>query len=316
MRRTLCCLAVVVAVLGSGVAAAGSVVEPPPPRPARAVAATVRIATPPVGGDVVQPFRPPASRFGAGHRGVDLQAAGGDPVTTALGGRVTFSGEVAGVGWVTVSHGGGLDTTYGPVRPRLVAAGETVDAGDLLGLLAEGATWLNWGARHNDEYVDPLSLLGPWEVHLTRAGVPPPPFGVLLAAAGAPASPGRLLTPVTGVPTSGFGPRTHPITGDVRHHDGLDFGAPAGTPVRSAGAGRVAFAGTAGGYGLLVMVDHGGGLTTRYAHLSRIDVRTGDAVESGSAIGAVGSTGASTGPHLHFEVRVGGASVDPSPWLG
>jgi hypothetical protein len=103
----------------------------------------------------------------------------------------------------------------------------------------------------------------------------------------------------------GFGPR-----GD-RFHAGIDLVAPAGTPVYAARAGKVTFADWSDGYGFLVVVDHGDGERTLYAHLSRIDVRRGVLVGSGARLGLVGSTGDATGPHLHFEVRVRGAAVNP-----
>jgi murein DD-endopeptidase MepM/ murein hydrolase activator NlpD len=111
--------------------------------------------------------------------------------------------------------------------------------------------------------------------------------------------------------TSGFAMRFHPVLHAWRAHKGVDYGAPTGTPVRSIGDGRVEFAGWMGGYGNVVQVDHGGGDSTVYAHLSRIDVRTGAPVQRGQRIGAVGATGWATGPHLHFEFRENGVQRDP-----
>jgi murein DD-endopeptidase MepM/ murein hydrolase activator NlpD len=111
--------------------------------------------------------------------------------------------------------------------------------------------------------------------------------------------------------TSGFAMRFHPILQTWRRHNGVDYAAPTGTPVRSVGEGVVEFAGRQGGYGNVVQVQHGNSRSTLYAHLSRIDVRTGQRIEQGARIGAVGSTGWSTGPHLHFEFRVNGAHQDP-----
>lgn len=124
-----------------------------------------------------------------------------------------------------------------------------------------------------------------------------------------------LLEPLEGRIGSHFGPRLHPILGFVRMHQGVDVGARAGTPVRAAGPGKVVRAGNAGAYGNLVVIDHGDGSETRYAHLSKTLVATGTTVLRGQTIGEVGSTGLSTGPHLHFELRVDGAPVDPAPWL-
>lgn len=115
--------------------------------------------------------------------------------------------------------------------------------------------------------------------------------------------------------TSGFGERTDPLDGTRRAHHGIDLASPLGSPIRASAAGRVVFAGERGGYGNLVVVDHGDGTKTRYAHCQRIDVEVGEAVEAGQAIAAVGSTGRSTGPHLHFEVRREDQPVDPSDWL-
>lgn len=111
--------------------------------------------------------------------------------------------------------------------------------------------------------------------------------------------------------TSGFATRRHPIRKTMHFHAGIDFAAPHGTPVRSVDAGTVEFAGTRNGYGKVVHIRHDGERTTVYAHLSRIDVRVGDIVRQGDAIGAVGSSGLATGPHLHFEVRERGRPVDP-----
>jgi len=120
----------------------------------------------PVPGAVVRPFDPPPTRFTAGHRGADLAAVPGEEVRAAMAGVVTFAGVVAGRGWVTVRHEGGLDTTYGDLDPRLVTAGTRVDAGQVLGRLAPTGTHLDWGARLDGEYVDPLALLRRWEVYL------------------------------------------------------------------------------------------------------------------------------------------------------
>lgn len=112
--------------------------------------------------------------------------------------------------------------------------------------------------------------------------------------------------------TSGFATRRHPIRKAVHFHAGVDFAAPHGTPVRSVDHGRIAFAGTQNGYGKVIYIEHAGGhRTTVYAHLSRMDVRAGDIVRTEQTIGAVGNTGLSTGPHLHFEVREGGKPIDP-----
>jgi murein DD-endopeptidase MepM/ murein hydrolase activator NlpD len=111
--------------------------------------------------------------------------------------------------------------------------------------------------------------------------------------------------------TSGFAVRLHPIFQTRRAHLGVDYAAPTGTPAQTVGEGTVEFAGVQGGYGNTVIVNHGGNHSTVYAHLSKIQVRQGQAVSKGQVVGLVGSTGWSTGPHLHFEFRVNGAHTDP-----
>lgn len=115
--------------------------------------------------------------------------------------------------------------------------------------------------------------------------------------------------------TSGFGVRTDPFLGRPAMHTGLDFRAATGDPVRATANGKVASSGWAGGYGRMVEIDHGNGLSTRYGHLSEINVKVGDTVKIGQVIGAVGSTGRSTGPHLHYETRIDGEAVDPQKFL-
>ncbi|HEY3095991.1 MAG TPA: peptidoglycan DD-metalloendopeptidase family protein [Acidimicrobiia bacterium] len=126
---------------------------------------------------------------------------------------------------------------------------------------------------------------------------------------------GRFIWPVSGPVTSGFGPRIHPIHGGSRMHTGIDIAASSGTPIKAGDDGVVKMAGSNGGYGNWTLIDHGGGLATGYAHQSSIGVSVGQRVSRGEVIGRVGSTGASTGPHLHFEVRVNGNAVDPMGWL-
>ena len=111
--------------------------------------------------------------------------------------------------------------------------------------------------------------------------------------------------------SSGYGIRVHPITKDKRAHKGIDYAAPTGTPIRTVGDGVVEFAGTQRGYGNVIEIKHRADMTTVFAHLSRIDVKKGQRVTQGDKIGAVGSTGFSTGPHLHFEFRVDGEHRDP-----
>ncbi|HET6645244.1 MAG TPA: peptidoglycan DD-metalloendopeptidase family protein [Fimbriimonadales bacterium] len=122
---------------------------------------------------------------------------------------------------------------------------------------------------------------------------------------------GSYRMPVNGRITSTFGRRVHPITHAVRMHTGLDIAAPMGTPIHACGDGRVIFAGRRGGYGNCIIIDHGGGKASLYGHCSKLYVGVGKEVNKGDVIAAVGSTGLSTGPHCHWEIRINGKPVPP-----
>ncbi len=126
---------------------------------------------------------------------------------------------------------------------------------------------------------------------------------------------GKLLMPAEGILTSNFGYRIHPILGVKRFHSGMDIAAPYGTPVVAAAGGEVILAGYFGGYGYSVILYHGGGYATWYAHLSSINAAMGQLVERGKMIGRIGSTGFSTGPHLHFEIRINGVAQNPLEYI-
>lgn len=130
-----------------------------------------------------------------------------------------------------------------------------------------------------------------------------------------PAFTGRLSKPVSAPITSKFGMRFHPILKINRLHGGIDFGARSGTPIRAAGSGIVIKAEYSSSFGNMVVIDHGGGISTLYAHCSSIGVIRGQKIARGQVLGAVGSTGLSTGPHLHFEVRVRGKTVNPMSYF-
>lgn len=165
--------------------------------------------------------------------------------------------------------------------------------------------------------VQPLAERGP-TITVSKAG---DGLGAPIALSPKPSSP--VTSPVgnydrpRGLPisaralTSRFGMRSHPIHGGYRMHSGVDLAAPNGSPVSSPAAGIVSFANWRGGYGLLVTVDHGNGLQTRYAHLSRLMVIAGQKVIRGQLLGLVGATGRTTGSHLHYEMRHNGRAVDP-----
>jgi murein DD-endopeptidase MepM/ murein hydrolase activator NlpD len=124
-----------------------------------------------------------------------------------------------------------------------------------------------------------------------------------------------LRWPLRGEVNSGFGPRISPWNGEREQHNGLDIAGLPGTPVTSPAAGTVVVAGAGGDFGRHVLIDHGNGVRSRYGHLKKIEVKAGQHVEKGDRIGLVGSTGRSTGPHLHYEILVAGKAVDPRGFL-
>ncbi|GEM_PF-6941947 len=140
-----------------------------------------------------------------------------------------------------------------------------------------------------------------------------------IAGAALPDDYGDIIRPVAKVNvtriSSEFGYRIHPISGEYRQHTGIDIAADKGTPIFAARSGTVVFAGYSSGYGYLIKIDHGSGVQTMYAHCSELLAGTGDVVSQGSIIAKVGSTGNSTGNHLHFEIRVNGTPVDPGKYI-
>lgn len=153
----------------------------------------------------------------------------------------------------------------------------------------------------------PLGLGAMIEKALTQGG-----------SAAATAPPSHTATDEAGKVTSGYGMRLHPISGEMQFHHGMDLAAPEGTPVSAASAGKVTFSGTKSGFGEVVEVTTaatGSAATQIYAHLSQRAVSIGQTIAAGDKVGEVGQTGAATGPHLHFEVREGGRSVDPHAWV-
>ena len=260
-------------------------------------------------------FDAPDSTYGPGHRGVDLATLVGAPVRAVAGGEVTFSGDVAGVGVITIDHGTER-STYQPVSAA-VSAGDRVDAGDVIGKVVLGPFHCSSPCLHlgrveqaDDTYLDPLDrLAGQSRIRLVDPDGPPPvpPVG----SAGS----GILQRPVAGPVTSPFGEREHPVHGAESFHDGVDFGAACGAPVRTAAPGTVVAVGRSGSYGLRVVVRHSRDLETSYSHLADALVEVGDDVDASTTIGTVGSTGLSTGCHLHFGVRQKEESADPLRFL-
>lgn len=264
--------------------------------------------SPPLDGRVLKGFDDVA-RFAAGHRGVDLAGRAGETVRSGAMGRVHFAGYVAGRGTVSIDHGNGWRTTYQPVRP-VVGEGDEVDEGEAIGRLEAGhcsSPCLHWGLTDGVNYADPLSYLSTPPVRLLPAGAVPqsPP---VISAATLPAD-GEL--PVAGMVTSLFGMRTHPVTGVFKLHDGVDIAASCGTPIHAYSRGTVTGADFSVAYGHRVTIDHDGGLVMAYTHMPGLDVSVGDEVSAGQRIGSVGSTGLSTGCHLHWMAWRSGSLIDP-----
>lgn len=135
---------------------------------------------------------------------------------------------------------------------------------------------------------------------------------------GAPAGQGgtgQFMWPCNGPITSYYGWRTHPIFGTTKYHSGMDIAVDSGTPIHAADSGTIVYSGWLGGYGNCVMIDHGGGLVTLYAHNSALNVGEGQYVSKGAVVAYAGSTGYSTGPHCHFEVRLHGELTEPLNYL-
>lgn len=289
-------------------------------------AASPVLRTAPLAGLVLRAFEAAEPNWLPGHRGVDLGGQTGETVRAAADGEVAWVGTISGVSMVSVQHPDGIRTTYQPVEPTVVR-GEAVRAGQGLGRLLAGhcttTACLHWGVRLGDRYLDPMAWLRGGETGggessrvrlLPRSAVPrrqPPPGAMESSEVTEPAA----GLPVAGPLTAPFGPRTNPISGAAEFHDGVDIGAPCGTPVRTLAPGVVVAAGPAGGFGLRVELEHRteGGVRrgSSYSHLSAIDVDIGQQLRAGEIVGLVGTTGYSTGCHLHYSVTVDGTAVDP-----
>lgn len=290
----------------------------------------------PLPGPQLTSFDPPPEPWLAGHRGVDLAGTVGDPVAAAAAGTVTYAGMLAGRGVVVVSHGA-LRTTYEPITAT-VRVGQLVDAGSTIGHLQPGhascapASCLHWGLRRGEEYLDPLSLpvvgggggvrlVGAAEVDLARGEAARRAAAVAASRMSGFGDPGPAaggagwLVPVAGPVTSPFGMRVHPVTGVYKLHDGVDYGAPCGAPIRAGAAGRVTEVVYHPAYGWRARVDHGvvGGrhLVSSYNHAGGYAVTAGQQVARGQVLGTVGSTGWSTGCHLHLMAWQDGVLIDP-----
>ena len=294
----------------------GLVIPPATAEPVRAVA--------PLLGDVVRSFDPPDQPWLSGHRGVDIEGQSGAVIVAAMDGVVRFAGLVVDRPVISLSHGD-LVTTYEPVQ-ALVSVGDWVTAGQPIGYLITGhscpsETCLHWGLRRSEDYLDPLSLLGSGRIRLitaddmdeVKARAARLTYGMGgISAAG-------LISPVAGVITDAYGMRLHPIENVWRFHDGLDIGAGCGTPIRAVANGTVTESYYHASYGYRLVIKHGvingHQLTTGYNHAQGYTAQVGDQVSQGQVIGSVGTTGSSTGCHIHFQTWVDGQLADPQTLL-
>lgn len=215
---------------------------------------------------------------------------------------------------------GSAPSAPAPAPAPARAATYTVQAGDTLGVVAQRALgdsgrWQEVFNANRDQISNPNLIFPGMVLRLPNGAQAPASAAAPTPSAPAPA--GKLAWPVHGPITSAFGYRVDPISGQRGvFHTGMDIGVPSGTPVQSPLPGKVIYAGWVnGGGGNHVQVDHGNGLVTTYSHMSAINVTVGQEVGVGQAVGRVGSTGYSTGPHLHFEVKRNGQYVDPRPLL-
>lgn len=288
----------------------------------------------PLDGPVARRFDPPEQVWGAGHRGVDLAGAAGAPVRAPREGVVSFAGMVAGRPVLVVDHGE-TRTTLEPVEAA-VALGQRVSTGEVIGRLIAGhacaaEACLHWGLKRGEEYLDPLTSVGGGvrllpdsaAAQVERRAEQRRAAAAALAAAGIPADgfeggSGTLAVPARGRITSVFGPRFHPIFKQWRPHQGVDLSAPCGTPIHAAGDGTVTHVGFDASGGWRLIIAHGQvrgvDLQSVYLHAQGYRVRVGERVSRGQLVGTVGSTGWSTGCHLHFSTKANGRHVDPQKW--
>lgn len=285
--------------------------------PAAAYAQTTARTLPIGSASVVRAFKAANPNWASGHRGVDLGAAAGSQVQAAAAGIVRWVGTINSVPGISLQHSDGTITTYQPVTSSL-AKGVFVDVGSVIGTLEAGHegcavdACLHWGVRLGEQYLDPMVWLGAGvgKVRLLPMDtkprqMPPPGSAVDLPANDAPG------LPASGPITSPFGFRTNPISGNAEFHDGVDIGAACASPVHAAATGTVSFSGLAGGYGQRIELAHGAAVGTSYSHLSQLLVQQGQTVSAGQVIGLVGTTGNSTGCHLHFSKTINNVTVDP-----
>jgi peptidoglycan DL-endopeptidase CwlO len=225
-----------------------------------------------------------------------------DGVALTVERRAAAKGEIEHARNVIATEAEELIVTRGALQGR---QGELVSArGDREGALAQ--------VRHHETELDGdvEAIQGKIAEELAATGSMPLPLGAIKAGSGS------MIWPVDGPIASGFGPRT--IEGSYEYHPGIDIAVPEGTPIRAALSGTVAFTepeASSGGYGNYTCIDHGGGLSTCYAHQSAFAVSAGEAVQQGEVIGYSGCTGYCLGPHVHFEVRINGEVVDPLGYL-
>ncbi len=280
----------------------------------------------PVPGEVTSAYRAPANNWLPGHRGVDLAAAPGEPVLAPTAGVVSFAGTVVDRQVVSIRLSERVRSSVAVVSLEPVAAvvvkGQRVRSGQLVGYQSPGAhcqdRCVHLSLRLDGRYADPMALLAaglrllPVGTALQRTQVPPPRPVDGAWDGPAAGSPGTPIKPVQGVLSSPFGMRLHPVLGRWTLHDGLDLAATCGTPVLSPWSGTVIRVVRHPAYGVRVLIDHSGGLRTAMNHLSSTSVSVGQQVRKGDPVATVGTSGYSTGCHLHVMAWRDGQLLNPA----
>lgn len=285
----------------------------------------------PLSGPIVRGFDPPEVAWGAGHRGVDVAGEPGDAIVAPKDGVVSYAAVLAGRPVLVIDHGQ-TRTTLEPVVAA-VAVGTHVRAGDVVGNLIAGhncpaTACLHWGLKRGDEYLDPVPNGGGEPRLLSdsaavavkqRAKERAEATRALMSTGALPPGGGVLGKPANARLGSGFGQRFHPIFKEWRLHAGIDLSNVCGTPLFSVAEGTISHMGYDSSGGWRLNIDHGVVTGVRlqsiYLHAQGYRVRVGDRVARGQQVGTMGTTGWSTGCHLHFGVKANGRHVDPLPWL-
>jgi len=247
------------------------------------------------------PWRNPFTHKKDFHSGIDFEARTGTSIVATASGTIRKAQRNGGYGlFVEIQHEKGYKTRYGHMSEIKVKVGQNVEEGEVIGLV--GSTGkavgphLHYEIIHNDKPVDPLKFIKKYSQNQKQKTSKQAAF---------------FTAPAQGRITDRFGPRIHPVTKKKDFHNAIDISARRGTPIVATASGTILKAKRYGNYGLFIEIQHENGFRTRYAQMSEIKVKKGQKVKEGEVIGLVGSSGISTGPHLHYEIIDNGKNVDP-----